>query len=80
MGEFEHLLADFAIKAQNLFMSTYEQFRLSVKKLDRQTDENVFQLQLGKYVATLRSQLENIAFELLAENKGIKNSVRFTGY
>ena len=74
--DFEQLSVDFESKAQNLFMSTYEKFSLSVKKIDRQKDENVFQLQLGKYVATLRSQLENVAYELLMKNKRIKNSDR----
>lgn len=74
---FEQISVEFTIKAQNLFISTYERFRLSVKKLDRQRDENVFQLQLGKYVVTLRSHLESIAYDLLAKNKEIKHSDRF---
>lgn len=69
----EQLSNDFTVKAQRLFISTYENFRLSTKDLDRQKDENVFQLQLGKYLNTLKSQLENIARELLAGNKAIKN-------
>ena len=69
----EQLSVDFTIKAQMLFISTYEKFRLSTKKLDRQKDENVFQLQLGKYLNSLRSQLESTAYELLTRNKTIKN-------
>ena len=70
---FEQLSNDFSVKAQNLFISTYEKFRLSAKRLDRQRDENVFQLQLGKYLTTLKSQLESLAYELLTRNKAIKN-------
>ena len=70
---FEQLSVDFTAKAQMLFISTYEKFRLSTKKLDRLNDENVFQLQLGKYLNTLRSELESIAHELLMRNKGIKD-------
>ena len=70
---FEQVSVDFSIKAQKVFTSTYEQFRQSAKRLDRQKDENVFQLQLGKYLNTLRSQLESIAHELLDRNKAIKN-------
>lgn len=73
----EQLSNDFTVKAQRLFISTYENFRLSTKDLDRQKDENVFQLQLGKYLNTLKSQLENIARELLAGNKAIKNIDHF---
>lgn len=70
---FEQLSVDFGLKAQKLFISTYEAFRLSAMKLDRQRDENVFQMQLGKYLNTLKSQLEGIAWELLTKNKAIKN-------
>ena len=69
----EQISVDFTIKAQTLFISTYEKFRLSSKRLDRQKDENVFQLQLGKYLRSLRSELENTAYELLTRNKTIKN-------
>lgn len=69
----EQLSVAFTIKAQKLFISTYEKFRMSSKKLDRQKDENVFQLQMGKYLKSLRVGLENIAYELLSTNKTIKN-------
>src|SRR4030095_5106025 len=71
---FEQLSNDFSVKAQHLFMSTYEKFRLSAKRLDRQRDENVFQLQLGKYLTMLKSQLESLAHELLTRNKTINNT------
>jgi len=70
---FEQLSVDFSVKAQKLFAATYDKFRLSTKKLDRQKDENVFQLQLGKYLNTLKLQLEGMAYELLTNNKAIKN-------
>lgn len=70
---FEQLSVDFSTKAQKLFTSTYERFRLSTKKLDRQKDENVFQLQLGKYLNTLKSELDSMASELLNRNASIKN-------
>lgn len=70
---FEQLSVDFSTKAQKLFTSTYERFRLSTKKLDRQKDENVFQLQLGKYLNTLKSELDSLASELLNRNASIKN-------
>ena len=70
---FEQLSVDFSTKAQKLFISNYDQFRLSAKGLDRLTDENVFQMQLGKYLFTLKSELENAAHDLLMKNKTIKN-------
>ena len=70
---FEQLSVDFSLHAQKLFISYYEKFRLSTKKLDRQRDENVFQLQVEKYMMTLKLQLENIAQELLKKSERIKN-------
>lgn len=69
----EQLSVDFSTKAQKLFMSTYDKFRMSAKKLDRLRDENVFQMQLGKYLFTLRSELENVAHDLLMKNKTMKD-------
>lgn len=68
---FEQLSVDFTTKAQKIFISTYEKFRLSTRSLDRLKDENVFQLQLGKYLNTLRYELENTAHELLTRNKAV---------
>ncbi|HET9747559.1 MAG TPA: hypothetical protein VFP97_17705 [Chitinophagaceae bacterium] len=72
--EFEQLSVNFNTKAQKVFTSIYEKFRLSVKKLDRQKDENVFQLQMGKYLNTLKSELEGVAYELLTSHKSIRNT------
>lgn len=72
-GGFEQISVDFTVQAQKLFMSTYEKFRICTKQLDRQRDENVFQLQLEKYMTTLKVQLESIAHELLTRNKTIRN-------
>ena len=77
---FEQISVDFTTTAQKLFISSYEKFRLAVKDLDRQKDENVFQLQLGKYLNTLRTQLESVADELLARNKTIKDISHFNKF
>jgi hypothetical protein len=69
----EQLSVDFTTHAQQLFMSTYEMFRMTTKRLDRQRDENVFQMQVEKFMATLKQQLENIANDLLKKNKAIKD-------
>lgn len=71
--EYEQLSIEFTSKAQKLFVFTYDKFRETTKKLDRQTDENVFQLQLAKFSATLKVQLEQIAYEILQSNKTLKD-------
>jgi len=70
---FENISVDFSLKAQKLFTLNYENFRVTTKNLDRQKDENVFQLQLEKFMRTLRLQLENVANDLLSKNKAIKD-------
>ena len=70
--EYEQLSVDFTTKAQALFASTFAKFRLTTKNLDRQRDENVFQLQVGKFVATLKQQLENIANESMSKYQSLK--------
>lgn len=74
----EQLSVDFTAKAQKLFTYTYQKFSFSIKNLDRQKDENVFQLQLGKYLNTLRSQLESIAKESVMKNKNLKNQANWS--
>ena len=71
--EFEQVTIDFTNKAQKLFLSMFEKFRDSTKQLNRLQDENVFQQQQGKYVYTLKEQLEALARELLYKNKSLKN-------
>ena len=72
--EYEQLSLEFTQKAQKLFILTFDQFSDSTKKLNRHKDENVFQLQLGKFLATLKRQLENIAIELMKKNSTLKNA------
>lgn len=72
--EHERLSAHFTLKAQKLFILTYEKFREVTKKLDRQKDENVFQLQLAKFIATLKLQLGQIAHEILTKNNSTQNT------
>jgi hypothetical protein len=70
---FEQISHDFNIKAQKLFTITYEKFLSSTRNLNRVKDENVFQQQLGKYLNTLKLQLESMARELLDRNKSLQN-------
>jgi|KBSSwiS6_1023812.scaffolds.fasta_scaffold00656_2 hypothetical protein len=73
MDEFVQVNIEFNNKAKNIFFSLYEKFAESVKQLNRRKDDNVFQQQLGKYLKTLKSQLENLAMEMLDKNKSTKN-------
>ena len=73
MNEFPQEIVDFDNKAKKIFFSLYENFAGSAKQLDRKKDDNVFQQQQGKYLKTLKTQLENLAQDLLSKNSSSKN-------
>jgi len=74
MNEFAQEIMEFDNKAKKIFFSLYEQFAGSARQLDRKKDDNVFQQQQGKYLKTLKTQLENLAQDLLSKNSSLKNS------
>ena len=73
MNEFAREIVDFDNKAKKIFFSLYENFAGSAKQLDRQKDDNVFQQQQSKYLNTLKTQLENLAQDILNKNSSLKN-------
>jgi len=73
MNEFAQEIVDFDNKAKKIFFSLYEKFAESAKQLDRKKDDNVFQQQQSKYLNTLKTQLENLARDLLNMNSSLKN-------
>ena len=73
MNEFAQEIVDFNNKAKKIFFSLYEKFAESAKQLDRKKDDNVFQQQQNKYLNTLKTQLENLAQDLLNKNSSLKN-------
>jgi len=73
MNEFAQEIVDFDNKAKKIFFSLYENFAESAKHLDRKKDDNVFQQQQSKYLNTLKTQLENLARDLLNMNSSLKN-------
>ena len=72
-NEFAQEIVDFDNKAKKKFFSLYEKFAESAKQLDRKKDDNVFQQQQSKYLNTLKTQLENLAQDLLNKNSSLKN-------
>jgi hypothetical protein len=73
MSDYSQILTDFNEKAKKIFFSLYENFKMSARQLDRTKDNNVFQQQEGKYLATLKHQLELLASEFISKNKTLKN-------
>jgi len=70
--EIEQIKIEFDTGAVKIFFSLFEKFETAVRPLNRGKDENVFQQIQGKYVYTLKNQLENLAKEILNKNQHLK--------
>jgi hypothetical protein len=69
MDDITKIVVAYNNEAQKVFFSLYEKFKVSVEKLDRGRDDNVFQQQQGKYLQTLKYQLQSLALEFLGKDK-----------
>jgi hypothetical protein len=74
MNESSQILVDFNNRAKKIFVSLYERFTASAKRLDRKKDDNVFQQQQGMYLQTLKQQLQSMALEILNKNRAAGNN------
>lgn len=72
------ILIEFNNRAKKIFFSLYENFKESAKLLNRRRDDNVFQQQQGKYLQTLKQQLESLALEVLNKNRSSGNNNELT--
>lgn len=62
-----HILTGFRNRAASISQAIFKDFRSSVKRLDRQTDENVFQRLQARYLQELDKQLHQIAEKTVKE-------------
>jgi hypothetical protein len=74
MDELIPVIVEFNTKASNIFFSHYENFKKTVKGLDRKKDDNVFQLQQAKYLATFKNELERLAHGLLGQYHTLRSA------
>ncbi|PSL30998.1 hypothetical protein [Chitinophaga ginsengisoli] len=65
----ENLLNNFDVTALASVNSIYTEFLFSIKDVDRQKNENTFQLWLQKYVDKLKQSLEGKALEYISINR-----------
>src|SRR5687767_11866540 len=66
--------AEFNERATKLFFSFYDRFTEETRTLDRRKDENVFQHIEGKYLYSLKKQLDELAKELMNKHRGIQKA------
>jgi len=72
MDELAPVINEFNTKASPIFLSHYKEFLTTVEKLEREKDDNVFQLQQAKYVQTLKNQLEYLAQSILNKHQSMR--------
>lgn len=73
----EKIMVIFDSEAGKLFTQLFSQFELSVKHLNRQMDENVFQKTAGKYNDILKQELMQLLRRLLETNHHLhRNSLQ----
>jgi hypothetical protein len=65
----EQMQVQFHNKANALFFTLYQSFHGATESIDRRTDENRFQQSKRNYVATMKTELELLAGNLLHANK-----------
>ena len=70
--ETEYINIAFHSKASDLFFSLYEKFQSSIKTIDREKEEYIFQQMRERYVRTLQQQLEMAAKDIIKNNQGHK--------
>lgn len=61
----EQTQIEFHDKASTIFFALLENFELTVKELNRQTDEYKFQHTKETYIQSLKQQLESCAMQLM---------------
>ena len=66
----ENILVEYDREAGKCFGSTYQNFEVASRKLNRRRDENVFHQLTAQYNYTLRQQLEEIALRLIDTYQG----------
>ena len=64
------VVTNFRNVASKIYEMIFNDFRRSIAKLDRQTDENVFQQLQARYVNELEKHLDQEAKKIVEENSG----------
>jgi hypothetical protein len=66
--DFNQLSIEFDTKARPVFFALFHAFEQTVQTVNRQKNENYFQQLQSQYASTLKSQLGDIAKELIFKN------------
>ena len=66
------IYAVFHEEANKMYFSLLHEFKRNIDLIDRNRNENVFQLQKGKYISMLKKNLEGIAMQIINQYKEVE--------
>jgi plasmid maintenance system killer protein len=66
------IYAVFHDEANKVFFSLLHEFQRQIDLIDRIRNENVFQMQKGKYLSILKKSLEQIALQIINRYKEVE--------
>ena len=56
--DIDQVIMDFDRRASKIYADLFEQFLRTTKEIEREGDENVFRMQVGKYLKDLKNSLD----------------------
>ena len=71
--DFGNIISKFRDLSSKISEMIFDDLKRKVKKLDRQKDENVFQLLQARYINELEKQLQQEAEKMVQENNKYSN-------
>lgn len=69
--DIDELGIEFNFKAKEAYYSMYARFQNETSELNRQRDENVFQLTRAQYCQAMKAELEKIALSVIERNNAL---------
>lgn len=62
----------FREEANKIFFSLLHEFQQKMDLIDRNQNENVYQMQRGNYISKVRKNLEHIALNIISQYKAVE--------
>lgn len=59
-------------EANKMYFSLLQEFKRKIDLIDRDRNENVFQMQKGQYLSKIRENLEKIAMQIINQYKEVE--------
>jgi hypothetical protein len=70
--DIDELGIEFNFKAKEVYYSMCTQFTNATRELNRERDENVFQLARSRYCQAMKTELEKVALSVIERNQELQ--------